>query len=110
MVIVSSCPTLATPWTVACQAPLSMGFSRQEFLSGLPFPSPEKLPNPGIKPGFPALQADSLPTELQGKPIASRQLYIKKKKTFRRFSHSPMVKTHKSHGAFTAVGLSSSSR
>ena len=61
-----SCPTLATPWTVACQAPLSMGFSRQEYWSGLPFPSPEDPPNPGIKPWSPALQADSLPTELQG--------------------------------------------
>ena len=55
----------ATPWTVACQAPLSMGFSRQEYLSGLPCPPPGDLPNPGIKPRFPALQADSLPTEPQ---------------------------------------------
>ena len=61
------CPTLATPWTVACQAPLSMVFSRQEYWSGLPFPSPGDLPNPGIKPGPSELQADSLPTELQGK-------------------------------------------
>ena len=56
------CPTLATPWTVACQAPLSMGFSRQEYWSGLPFPSPENLPDLGIEPVFPALQADYLPT------------------------------------------------
>ena len=61
------CLTLETPWTVACQAPLPMGFSRQEYWSGLPFPSPEDLPNPGIEPRSPALQADSLPTELQGK-------------------------------------------
>ena len=54
----------ATLWTAACQAPLSMGFSRQEYWSGLPFPSPGDLPNPGIKPGSPALQADSSPTEL----------------------------------------------
>ena len=59
-----SCLTLATPWTVARQAPLSMGFSRKEYWSGLPFPPPGDLPNPGIKPGSPALQADSLPTEL----------------------------------------------
>ena len=59
-----SCPTLATPWTVASQAPLSMGFPRQEYWSGLPFPSPGDLPNPGIEPRSPALQADSLPTEL----------------------------------------------
>ena len=54
----------ATPWTVAHQAPLSMGFSRQEYWSGLPFPSPGDLPNPGIELGSPALQADSSPTEL----------------------------------------------
>ena len=48
----------ATLWTVACQAPLSMGFSRQEYWSGLPFPSPGDLPDPGIEPGSPALWAD----------------------------------------------------
>ena len=58
------CPTLATPWTVAHQAPLSVEFSRQEYWSGLPFASPGDLPDPGIEPGSPALQADSLPTEL----------------------------------------------
>ena len=61
-----SCPTLATPWTVTCQAPLFMGFFRQEYWSGLPLPSPGNLPNPGIKPGSPTLKVDSLPTELQG--------------------------------------------
>ena len=57
-----SCPALATPWTIASQAPLSIGFPRQEYLSGLQFPSPGDLPNPGIKPTSlisPALQADS---------------------------------------------------
>ena len=68
--IAKSCPTLATPWTVACQAPLSMGLSRQEYWSGLPFPSPGGLPNPGIEPGSPVLLADSLPTEPPGKPEA----------------------------------------
>ena len=58
------CPTLATPWTVARQAPLSMEFSRQEYCSGLPFPSPGDLPYPGIKPRSPALQVGSLLTEL----------------------------------------------
>ena len=58
-----------TPWTVARQAPLSMEFSRQEYWSGLPFPSPGDLPDPGIEPRFLALQADSLPTELQEKPL-----------------------------------------
>ena len=61
------CPTLASPWTVACQAPLSMGFSRQEYWSGLPFPSSGNLPDPGIEPMSPALQADCLPTYLEGK-------------------------------------------
>ena len=59
---------LATPWTIAHQAPLSMGFSRQEYWSGLPCPPPGDLPNPGIKPRSPALQADSLPSESPGKP------------------------------------------
>ena len=54
---------------IACQGPLSMGFSRQEYWSGLPFPSPGDLPNPGIKPGSPVLQTDSLLTELWGKPF-----------------------------------------
>ena len=66
--VTKSCPTLVTPWTIACKAPLSMGFSRHEYWSGLPFLSPGDLPDPGIEPGSPALQADSLPTELQGKP------------------------------------------
>ena len=61
----------ATPWTVACQAPLSMGFSRQECWSGLPFPSPGDLPDPGIGPRSPALQADALPSEPQGISIIS---------------------------------------
>ena len=59
----------AMPWTVAHQAPLSVGFSRQEYWSGLPFPSPGDLPNPGIKlesPVAPVLQADSLPLSHQG--------------------------------------------
>ena len=66
--VARSCPTLATPWTVAYQAPQSMEFSRQEYWSGLPFPSPGDLPNPGIKPGSSTLQGDALPSEPQGKP------------------------------------------
>ena len=58
----------ATPWTVAFQAPLSMGFSRHKHWSGLPFPSPGSLPDPGIKPSSLALQVDSLLSELSGKP------------------------------------------
>ena len=58
-----------TPWTVAYQAPRSMEFSRQEDWCGLPFPSPGDLPNPGIEPGSPALQADALPSEPPGRLI-----------------------------------------
>ena len=58
---------VVTPWTVAYKAPLSMGFSRQECWSGLPFPSPGDLPNSGIEPGSPALQADALLSEPPGK-------------------------------------------
>ena len=57
----------ATLWTVSCQALLSMGFSRQEYWSGLPSLPPGDLPNPGIQPRSPALQADSLPSEPPGK-------------------------------------------
>ena len=64
----------ATPWTVAYLAPQSMDFSRQEYWSGLPFPSPGDLPNPGIKPGSPALQADTLPSEPPGKPEGDKQI------------------------------------
>ena len=60
--------TLATQWTIACQVPLSMGFPRQEYWSGLPFPSPGDFPNSGIELGCPAVQADSFPTEPPGKP------------------------------------------
>ena len=58
----------ATPWTVARQAPLSMGFSRQQYWSGLPFPPPRDLPDPGIKPESPALAGGFLTTEPPGKP------------------------------------------
>ena len=59
-----------TPWTIAHQAPLFMGFSRQEYWSGLPFPSPEDIPNPGIEPRSPTLQADALTSE---PPLAQRK-------------------------------------
>ena len=57
----------ATPWTVASQDPPSVGFSRQEYWNGLPFPSPGDLPNPGIEPRYPAMQADALTSEPPGK-------------------------------------------
>jgi len=65
---VSRVRLFATPWTVAHQAPLSMGFSRQEYWSGLPFPSPGDLPNLGIESTSPALQADALTSAPPGKP------------------------------------------
>ena len=71
MLVAQSRPTLCDPMDcTACQALLSMGFSRQGYWSELPFPSPGDFPNPGIKPGSPALQADALPSELLGKLVA----------------------------------------
>ena len=61
-----------SPWTVAHQSPLSMEFSRQEYGSGLPFPSPGDLPNPGIELRSPSLQADSLPSE---SPVATNEKF-----------------------------------
>ena len=60
-IVTKSCPTLVSPWTVAHQVPLSMGFSRKEYWSGLPFPSPGDRPKPGIQLTSPALQEDSQP-------------------------------------------------
>ena len=65
--LVSCVRLFANPQTAALQPPLSMGFSRQEYWSRLPCPSPEDLPNPGIEPRSPTLQADSLPSESPGK-------------------------------------------
>ena len=73
MLSLSRVQLFATPWTVAYQAP-SMRFSRKEYWSGLPFPSPEDLPDPGIEPGSPALQADALLSEPPGKPLAAKYI------------------------------------
>ena len=78
-----SCPALCDPMDNACQAPLSIGFSKQEYWSGLPCPLPGDLPDPGIKPTSPpapALQADSLPLSNQGKPWCS--VTVKQRKSF----------------------------
>ena len=64
--------TFATPWTIVRQAPLSVGFPRQDYWNGLLLPSPGDLPDPGVEPASPALQADSLPREPPGKP---KQIY-----------------------------------
>ena len=66
--VTQSCLTFCDPGTVAYPAPLSMGFSRQEYWSGLPFPSPGDLPNTGIEPGSPVLEVDALISEPPGKP------------------------------------------
>ena len=66
----------ATPWTIAHQVPPSMGFSRQEYWSGLPFPSPGDLPDLGIEPWSPTLQADALTSEPPGKPYMYILIYI----------------------------------
>ena len=70
VLVTQLCLTLATPWTADHQNPLSMKFSKQEYWSGLPFPSPGDLPDPGIKPRS-ALLADSLPSEPLGKSLLS---------------------------------------
>ena len=74
-VLVSQSCLSVTPWTVASWAPQSMEFkfSRQEYWSGLPFPSPGDLPDPGIEPGSPVLQVDSLSAELPGKSISEME-------------------------------------
>ena len=69
--VLSHVQLFVTLWTVAFQAPLSLGFSQQEYWSGLPFPLPGVLPDPGMETGSPTLQADSLPSEPPGKPNIS---------------------------------------
>ena len=84
-----TCPVqlFVTLWTVAKKAPLSMKFPRQEYWSGLPLPSPGDLPDPGIELGSPALQEDSLPTELRGKPSQHLQIFVNWVKRILHFQH-----------------------
>ena len=77
--LLSHAQLFVTPRTVAYRAPLSMGFSRQEYRSGLPFPPPGDLPDPGIEPGSPTFQADSLPSEPPGKSLKGNANGGKKK-------------------------------
>ena len=72
------CLTLCNPWTVAHPAPPSMEFSRQEYWSGLPFPSPGDLPDPGIEPRSPTFQADALTSVPPGKPLNTRIQSLRK--------------------------------
>ena len=76
--VTQSCLTLCDPWTVAHQAPPSMGFSRQEYWSGLPLPSPGDLPYPGIEPRSPTLQADALISAPPGKSLNTRTQSLRK--------------------------------
>ena len=83
---------LATPWTVAYQAPSSMGFSRHEYWSGVPFPSPSDLPNPGIEPRYPALQADALLSEPIYVFIISNKITNVHKSYYRWYGHFKFIK------------------
>ena len=85
--LVSCVQLLAPLQTVAYQGPPSMGFSRQEYWSGLPFPSPGDLPDPGIKPSSPTLQADSLLSEPPGNP----SIYIKTMNSYDTSNSSPTI-------------------
>ena len=78
LLVTQFCPTVWDPTTVAHQAPLSIGLSRKECWSGLPFPSPEDLPDPGIEPRSPALQADSLLSVPPEKSLFSTEADTKK--------------------------------
>ena len=110
---------LWTPWTVARPAPLSMEFSRQEYWSGLPFPSPEDLPNPVIEPRSPELQADSLLTELPGNSLIFKFVLINFKLNLKQFKlkfkilnlprqwhPTPVLLPGKSHGRRSLVRCS----
>ena len=77
------------PWTVVCQAPLSMGFSRPEYWSGLPFPSPGDLPDPGIEPGSPAWQVDTYHLSHQQEQRSQRALQARKEATRAFCAHTP---------------------
>ena len=103
----SSCVQLfGTLWIVAHQAALFMGFSRQEYWSGLPFPSPGDLPNPGIEPGSPALQADALPSEPLGKKETGVQSLVWEIHWRREWLPTPVFLPGKSDGQRNLVGFS----
>ena len=93
VLVAQSCQLFATPWTVVSQVPLSEGFSRQECWSGLPFPSPGNLSNPGTEPKSLALQVDSLPSEPPAKSTPGFPLPTKreKKAEFRLMDRSNMT-------------------
>ena len=80
--------SFGTPWTATLQVPLSMGFPRQEYWSGLPFPSPGDLPGLGIKPTSPALAGEFFTTEQPGKPLCPYTTYINAKRGKKRKNHN----------------------
>ena len=90
----------ATLWTLARQAPLSMGFSRQEYCSGLPYPFPGNLPDQRIEPGFPELQADSLPSEPPEKPYEKK--YYCPKQYLKKYFSKILLLSHFIHKATVA--------
>ena len=93
-----------TPWTIAHQAPRSMGFSRQEYWSGLPFPSPGDLPHQGIEPRSPTLQADALTSAPPGRPRFNP--WVGKIPWRRKWQPIPVLLPGKSHGQRSVVGCS----
>ena len=100
VLVAKSSLLFVTPWIVAHQVPLSMGFSRQEYWSGLPFPSPGDLLDPGIKPMSPELQSDSLPSEPQGKGAHVKMFnifchYENANQTTTRYHYSPITMANK---------------
>ena len=107
VLVTQSCPTLCNPWAVAHQAPLSMGFSRQEYWSGLPFPSPEDLPDPGIEPRSPSLQADALTSAPPGRPRFNP--WVGKIPWRRKWQPIPVLLPGESHGQRSLMGSSHSS-
>ena len=104
--------SFAAPWTVTHQAPLSMEFPRQEYWSGLPFPSPRDLPNPGTEPAFCLyLQADSLPLSHRGSPhlqCRRREFdpWVGKMLWRRKWQPTPVFLSRKSHGQRSLAGYS----
>ena len=109
----------ATPWTIAYQASQFTGFSRQEYWSGLTFPSLRDLPDPGIEPGSPTLQADALPSEPPGKPMVKKppakcrrhkkfrfDPWVEKITWRRKWQLTPVFLPGESHGQRSLVGYS----
>ena len=86
-----------TPWTAAYQAPVPMGFSRQEYLSELPFPSSGDLPHPGIKLGSPTLQADTLLPKPPAKPMKKKRRRMGMRKFLKKLRNNQAQKVHTGH-------------